>query len=955
MNVEDLLLNAFTGATNEVRNRALNGISAWLSQNPDDFVSALAGILVGTGKDAAIQQLACTQLKQVFTVQSSPDQDAAANRWWSMSEQTRIKVKNALFNSLQIPVVNKVAAVAIAPIALIELSRGQWLDLIQAFSKVGMSVEFPPSTVVATLACIGFLVEQASLSAKGILNKDTVNALLTVLVFRMGPTPNIDPNSPDGIDIRSQATLGMYHLIDYTTSNFANASERFVIMKSVLANSTVQTDPLIKKYALRSLERVVRKQYNYLSCKIPTDLVNPANGESEIIELIFTVTFNQVDFVIQKIVSTDTYLYGGEPEGDCAIDAVNVWRSLASYEYELKCTQSAANQTGYSCANYIQRALGTLVPKLLMGMCTQVENQDIDIINVSAISGVALRECAKTTGGLIVPHIMSFVNANVANENWRFADTSCLAFGIVVEYGNNSVDSYVADATKFFIEKSLKHSVLVVRESAAWVLGMICKYKFFNLFQSNLVNSVINAFSMCFSDDIRVVANICTAIYNMAHAAAENGPRCGFSGDEHALSGITKDIITALLKALQRPDANDQHFLSSVYECINSLVMNAPDSLLNVVEGLLVEIAKGITGVVGQIIEITSRGGSMQNNILETNLAHMCGTLNTIVSRISQSSKELLMKYNLSIAELLIKKIIFSNAVSSNVTVVEEAILALDALVLGVEGDCFPYAVESLKIAIEVLKHPEHADTFGVGVGLAGDVVASVGDKTFESRDINLYANVVQCTDTVIELIQIAVDRICNSNGKMAHFTMNALINALPQFVAVNSEQFLSKYLGPIMRCLSRLTTYCMMHNSDEDTVLLGEDYLETDIINGEFETNHSKIQYSILTAWGCVISCVIDDNSGNHAELLNQMLHGILEFIGACYNNGKCTRRIMLNAITLASDVAYFQPEAARVYLSQQSWFRTMINTAQHVYSEPKDTQSLATSMQVFRHAGII
>lgn len=440
MNIEDALLAALTGATNEVRNAALNALNTWKAQNFDEYVNGLAGILVGTGKNPAVQQLACTQLKNIFSTQGSTvAPDAGANSWWSLSDNTRLNVKNALFNSLQIPGVGMTAANAIAPIALIELSKGQWRDLIQAFTKVGMSVEFPPATVISTLACIGFLVEQASLVARVILTPDTVNALLTVLVYRMGPTPGIDPNSIDGVNIRAQATQGMFYLIDYTTSNFANENERFVIMKAVLSNSTTNTDPLIKKYAFRSLERVVSKQYKYLSTKVPTDLSNPANGLSEIIELIFTVTFNQVDFVIQSIMSSGEYPYGGEPEGDCAIDAVNVWRSLAAYEYNITNAEmkqrllqggmggniinnvnmynNNGNGAPTMCNNYILRALKTLVPKLLMGMCTQVENQEIDVLNLSAISGVALRECARVTKENIVPEIMTFVNANVANSN----------------------------------------------------------------------------------------------------------------------------------------------------------------------------------------------------------------------------------------------------------------------------------------------------------------------------------------------------------------------------------------------------------------------------------------------------------------------------------------------------------------------------------------------------------
>eukprot|EP00766_Chilomastix_caulleryi_P001085 gnl/Chilomastix_caulleri/2061.p1 GENE.gnl/Chilomastix_caulleri/2061~~gnl/Chilomastix_caulleri/2061.p1 ORF type:complete len:227 (+),score=72.51 gnl/Chilomastix_caulleri/2061:496-1176(+) len=224
----------------------------------------------------------------------------------------------------------------------------------------------------------------------------------------------------------------------------------------------------------------------------------------------------------------------------------------------------------------------------------------------------------------------------------------------------------------------------------------------------------------------------------------------------------------------------------------------------------------------------------------------------------------------------------------------------------------------------------------------------------FEAKNKDIYAGIVQCSDIIVQLIQAAVSGICKTGKKIMHFTLNALINALPQFVAVNSQQFLIKYLDPILACLWALTVRCGQSDAEEEVILSGEEYNESDFVNGEFETNHSKIQYSLLTAWGCVISCIIDAN-GQYNDKLMGLVPGVINFIQSCYNNGKCTRRVLLSSVTLVGDVVYFNPNMAKQVLGSQTWFTTMVSASKSAFTDPKDTQSLSSSLHVFSQVHLI
>eukprot|EP00767_Chilomastix_cuspidata_P000535 gnl/Chilomastix_cuspidata/1138.p1 GENE.gnl/Chilomastix_cuspidata/1138~~gnl/Chilomastix_cuspidata/1138.p1 ORF type:complete len:887 (-),score=411.31 gnl/Chilomastix_cuspidata/1138:279-2939(-) len=884
MNVENALISAYSGETPEVQTNALGFLNHEIESNFPNYITALSHIISDVSKDFNVRQLACTQLKGAFTGSTDASRLIASQRWNALDTNIQTSIKRALFNALGDERVAQPAAIALAPISVLELVRGTWPELIADLKRLAEAGDTPVSAKVSILRALGFIAEQVQLhpNRSAILSPEHVDLMLSAIV------PYMQPHIED-VALRATAATAMSHVVFFADANFAIAAEREHIMLSLL-NSAVHPDPEIKTPAFRALVVVASQQYRQI------DQLSPSNGK-RYFENIYEVTTKQIKFVIEAAEATpDKCSYGG-PEDECAVEALGFWRSLA----EVEAAMAKSNPAG--CKGYVKTALNWVVPDLLQAMCTQIENQEPEFINISAAAGVCLRECASATGDGIVGVVMQFVNKHVGSENWRFAEAATLAFGAIVPYCEAGLSQYISDALKFFTDKTLKHPILIVRESGAWTLSILCEYRFEEIIANGLLDSLIAAFSGSFADSPRVVSNIASAITCLtkeAHrfAKIKNEP-------EHALVAQTLPILQAIVQALDRADVDEAKLRGSLHRCFNQLVVAAPDKFVNQIFDLVSEFV----GRCENTLAVIGTNGTTPE--LERQLSCLCSSLGILFQRL-ETNPALLRPHISVIMDMLLERIVKAGATGE---VFEEALLALGSLTSVMREAFAEFAPPLFSVLLEVLNHPEYVETFEIALGVSGDLIGAVGP---------LFAG--ECNG-ILQRIEAAVDA-----DRLAKASVPFLVNTLSEFSEIRRE-FGSVYLTPILRILSKYTKIQVENPDDLD---------EVDLVQ--------NIRASIISAIATIFDVLIELQQT--AEI-QASLQAFVEFMRVCYMDPACLRSVLFAITGLVGDIGFAFPARIRE-LFNTPWVSELLTNARDLSETDVEAKNVQATVQVLASAGL-
>lgn len=74
-----------------------------------------------------------------------------------------------------------------------------------------------------------------------------------------------------------------------------------------------------------------------------------------------------------------------------------------------------------------------VVPVLLQDMCKQDEDAGEDEYNISRASYQALQLYAQCVQGDVMQPVLTFVEENIRNEDWRRRDAAVAAFGAIMD------------------------------------------------------------------------------------------------------------------------------------------------------------------------------------------------------------------------------------------------------------------------------------------------------------------------------------------------------------------------------------------------------------------------------------------------------------------------------------------------------------------------------------------
>lgn len=197
--------------------------------------------------------------------------------------------------------------------------------------------------------------------------------------------------------------------------------------------------------------------------------------------------------------------------------------------------------------NFARIATPEVVPVLLELLTKQDEDAADDEYNVSRAAYQCLQLYSACVGGLVINHVLQFVEVNLRHENWRLRDAAVSAFGAIMEGPDfKLLDPLVKQALPVLVGM-MDDKVLMVKDSAAYALGRICECCGQSIDPQLHLPSLIQALFSGLKDSPKMASSCCWALMNLAD-------RFGIESEseENPLSKYFKDSVSALLAATER-------------------------------------------------------------------------------------------------------------------------------------------------------------------------------------------------------------------------------------------------------------------------------------------------------------------------------------------------------------------------------------------------------------------
>lgn len=197
--------------------------------------------------------------------------------------------------------------------------------------------------------------------------------------------------------------------------------------------------------------------------------------------------------------------------------------------------------------NFARIATPEVVPVLLELLTKQDEDAADDEYNVSRAAYQCLQLYSARVQGLVIGHVLQFVEANLRHENWRLRDAAVSAFGAIMEGPEfKQLDPLVKQALPVLVGM-MDDKNLMVKDSAAYALGRICECCGQSIDPQLHLPSLIQALFSGLKDSPKMASSCCWALMNLAD-------RFGIESEseENSLSKYFKDSVSALLAATER-------------------------------------------------------------------------------------------------------------------------------------------------------------------------------------------------------------------------------------------------------------------------------------------------------------------------------------------------------------------------------------------------------------------
>jgi len=511
-----------------------------------------AAYLITLGQELAnedspphIRVAAGIALKNAFTFREQAKLREVQQRWATQIPlETKTQVKELALKTLHSPNTRagNAAATLIVSIASIELPRNEWPELMNVLvQNVASGTD---ALKQSSLTTIGFICESQDPDLRASLTSHS-NAILTAVV--QGARRE-EPN----MEVRYAAIAALSDAVDFVRSNMDNEGERNYIMQ-VICEATQAEEVRVQAGAFGCLNRIMGAYYD------------------------------KMRFYMEKALFGLSIMGMKSEEEDVAKLAIEFWCTVCEEEIAIEDDNAEAQQEGVEARpffGFARVATREVVPVLLQAMCRQDEDADDNEYNVSRAAYQALQLYAQCVQGDVIQPVVTFVEENIRNEDWRRRDAAVAAFGAIMEGPEPSVLEPLIKQALSVLLGMMEDSSVSVRDSTAYALGRVCDCCPEVLDPDVHLQPLISCLFNGLASSPKIASSCCWALMNVADRFA------GDPGSQtNPLSKHFEDSVKSLLAVTERQDADNQ-LRTAGYEVLNSFVLNSANDSLPMVATL---------------------------------------------------------------------------------------------------------------------------------------------------------------------------------------------------------------------------------------------------------------------------------------------------------------------------------------------------------------------------------
>ncbi|RVD87404.1 uncharacterized protein DFL_001640 [Arthrobotrys flagrans] len=654
-------------------------------ENFPAYLEGLSQQLANAQNSSVVRAAAALVLKNEFSGRDLAIVHENQQKWVNLEPAVKENIRNLGLGALATADRQSVTSAAqfVAAIAAIDLPSGQWdslmPSLVQNVNTGGDGLK------MASLTTIGYICEFEDDNLRESLSQHS-NAILTAVV--QGARKE-EPNN----EVRYAAMRALSESLEFVRSNFETEGERNYIMQ-VVCEATQSTDARIQQSAFGCLNRIMSLYYD------------------------------KMRFYMEKALFGLTVHGMKSEDEEVAKLAIEFWCTVCEEELTIEEDNSDAAMNGIDATrpffNFARVATNEVVPVLLELLTKQDEDATDDEYNVSRAAYQCLCLYAQTVGGLIITPVLTFVELNLRHENWRMRDAAVSAFGAIMEGPDvKMLDPLIKQALPLLVSM-MSDKVVMVKDSAAYALGRICECCGSAIEANVHLHGLITALFTGLDDNTRMAGSCCWALMNLAES---------FGGDsamqpENPLSKHFPDSVTALLKATERPDA-DNHLRTAAYEVLSSFVTNVGSDQIPVIGKLLDHLVSRIEKTIEMQKQIVSTDDRVTLEEMQISLASV---VSVIINRLD---KEVAPHADSTMQVILLAL----GSLPPTSTVPEALFGAVGAMANALETEFGKYLDAFTPFLYTALGNLEDAQLCSTSIGLVSDIVRSVGERAVPHCD----------------------------------------------------------------------------------------------------------------------------------------------------------------------------------------------------------------------------
>lgn len=678
MDITGLLDSAFFGTDANTRNEAERQLSEFANSSFGEYMVYLADVLVNDSAKPEIRMLSALGMKNQLTAKDPKTRVQQQARWVLLNPEAKEKIKQCSVKVLLSDDEKMTSSISqlVASIALIELPRNEWPDLIPTIIEHTKA----ENTVTVKRTClltIGYICETADANDEQILSQS--NGILIAIV------QGVQASEPSN-KVRLTALNALINSLQFIQSNFSREGERNFIMQ-VVCEATQANDLELQAAAFACLAKIVSLYYQHMALYME--------------KALYLLSISGMQSEDQNV----------------ACMAIEFWSTVCEEEFEIALTRHDYVERGeeprpdLTSFNFALFATNDVLPVLLKLLKNQNEDPEDDDWSVAMAAGSCLQLFAQATGMYVVQPTLDFFEKNIGQAEWRDREAAVMAFGSILE-------GVEIEHVKAAINKALRpilnligDPTLQVKETAAWCLGKIAEIALITLDLNTDLQPLLEGLLHGLSDHPKVSVNCCWTLMNILEQLCKDAA----TQQTSIMSAYYETFVPALVQLTNKTD-NDFNSRASAYEALSAFVSYSAFDTMPIIHSIASEVLSRLEATIAMQQQANSAEARTALEELQINI------LSLLTNIIRKLSTEVLSAAD-NLMLLLLKLL---DAQEPNALIEEDIFIAISAVASAVGPDFMKYMESFLPFLSKALQNVD-SPTCNTAVGLVADLAQSLG------------------------------------------------------------------------------------------------------------------------------------------------------------------------------------------------------------------------------------